>query len=144
MNEVHNWLTDMFIRWHCSNVTYLYELGIKYTISLICCFFHVHTRDFTHIVNCHKTCIVAYIYITWDCISEYIGITCVLKRNGDDWNCIHPWRDHGSDRNASGMLVTDLLLSFCIYRHIQLQFHIYMAINLYSVSYCQNNYCICK
>ncbi len=31
---------------------------------------------------------------------------------------IRPWRDHGSDRNASGTLMTDLLLSFCIYRHI--------------------------
>ncbi len=30
---------------------------------------------------------------------------------------IRPWRDHGSDWNVSGMLCTDLFLSFCIFRH---------------------------
>ncbi len=30
---------------------------------------------------------------------------------------ISPWRDHGSDQNASGMLCTDLFLSLCIFRH---------------------------
>ncbi len=30
---------------------------------------------------------------------------------------IRLWRDHGSDRNASVMLCTDLFLLFCIFRH---------------------------
>ncbi len=30
---------------------------------------------------------------------------------------IYPWRNHSSDQNALNTFLTDLLLSFCIFRH---------------------------
>ncbi len=39
---------------------------------------------------------------------------------------IRPWRDHSSDRNAWGTLCTDLFVSFCILRHFQPQFDIFI------------------